>query len=147
MSWWPHLLILCSRRLEPWTLDTWTRGIWTPGGLDSGQLDAWNLDGWTFRLYLRISKDHAYSTESIGSNVTIFGNSVLTLKEILLSEIESHYKQLSRTVQKKPSKVIQKIPAVESLLWPNYWLTVQSSDYILKWHYQKGFGASKYNRL
>ena len=52
-------------------------------------------------------------------------------KEILLWEIELHYKQLSWT--------IQEIPVVESFLWSSYRLTVQSDNYILKWlhHVQK----------
>ena len=60
-------------------------------------------------------------------------------KKFLLWEIELHHKQLSWTVQKQPSTVIhfwkflQKIPVVESFFWSNYRLTVQSSDYILKW--------------
>ena len=41
------------------------------------------------------------------------------------------------------------------LFWSNYWLTVQSSDYIQKWLHQecflgnlsKDFGAPKYHRL
>ena len=58
-------------------------------------------------------------------------------------EIELHYKQLSWTDHKHSSTVIhfrkflQKILVVESLFWSNYRLTVQSSDYILKWLHQE----------
>ena len=58
---------------KSWILDAWS------GRLDSNQLDAWTLGDWTFGLHLQISKDHAYSTESIGSKVAILRNSMLTL--------------------------------------------------------------------
>ena len=34
---------------------------------------------------------------------------------------------------------LQEIPMVESFFWSNYRLTIQSSDYILKWRHQKHF--------
>ena len=62
---------------KSWILDAWSgRMVWT---LDSGRLDAWTLGDWTFGLHLQISKDHAYSIESIGSKVAILRNSMLTL--------------------------------------------------------------------
>ena len=55
-----------------------------------------------------------------------------------MNEIELHHKQLSRTVQKQPSgaihfqKFLQETSAIESFLWSNYRLTVQSSNNITK---------------
>ena len=55
-----------------------------------------------------------------------------------MGEIELHQKQLSRTVQKQPSgaihlqKFLLETPVVESFLWSNYRLTVQSSNNITK---------------
>ena len=66
-------------------------------------------------------------------------------KKYLLWEIELHYKQLSWTVQKQPStaihfgKFLQKLLVLESFFYSNYRLTVQSSDYILKWFHQECF--------
>ena len=80
-------------RLDAWTLDSWTldnstAGLWTLGQLNSGRLDcggldAWILDDWTLGLWtlglhVRISKDCAYSIESISPNTAIFGNSAFT---------------------------------------------------------------------
>ena len=62
------------------------------------------------------------------------------------------------TVQKQLStfihfqRFLQKIPVVESFFWLDYGLSVQSSNYILKWLHQecflgnppKDFGAPKY---
>ena len=51
-----------------------------------------------------------------------------------MNEIELHHKQLYRTVQKQPSgaihfqKLPQETPDIESFLWSNYRLTVQSSN-------------------
>ena len=74
--------------LDSWTLDNWTAGLWTLGQLNSGRLDcggldAWILDDWTLGLWtlglhVRISKDCAYSIESISPNTAIFGNSAFT---------------------------------------------------------------------
>ena len=85
-------------------------------------------------LWMRICKNHGHacSVETMGSDVAIFRNSILTLsvsykkmpKEIfIVREFELHYKQLSWTVQKQPSTVIhfrkcfQEIPVVESFFW------------------------------
>ena len=53
------------------------------------------------------------------------------------------------------SKILQKILVVESFFWSNYRLTVQGSDYILKWLHQqcflgnlpRAFRPPKYHRL
>ena len=56
----------------------------------------------------------------------------------MLWEIELHHKQLSRTVEKKPSGAfhfqifLQETPVVESFLWSNYRLTFQRSNNITK---------------
>ena len=46
-------------------------------------------------------------------------------------------KQLSTAIHFR--KFLQKIPVVESFFWSNYRLTVQSSDYILRWLHQECF--------
>ena len=57
------------------------------------------------------------------------------------------------TVQKQLSiaihfwKFLQKIPVVESFIWSNYKLTVQSCDYILKWLHQECFLGNLLLRL
>ena len=77
-----------------------------------------------------------------------FRNSILKLcvtsqnntkRNFYCEKFELHYKQLSWAVQKQSStaflvrKFFQKILVVESLIWTNYRLTIQSSDYILNW--------------
>ena len=74
---------LGSWTLDAWTIELWTLGLWRLGRLDSGRLDAWILDDWTLGLWtlglhVRISKDCAYSIESISPNTAIFGNSAFT---------------------------------------------------------------------
>ena len=71
------------------------------------------------------------------------------------------WKSSAWTVQKQPSTVIHfrkfllEIPVLECFFWSNYRLTVQSSNYVLKWQHQEcflgnlpeAFGAPKYHRL
>ena len=61
-------------------------------------------------------------------------------------------KQLSTAIYFR--KFLREISVIESFLWSNYRLAVQSSDYILNWLHQecflgnlpKAFGAPKYHR-
>ena len=94
--------------MDAWTLVACTFGLCTPARLNSGRLEAWTLEAWTLNtwilkdwalvlstsilwtlgFHMRITKVHAYYIDSIGSNVAIFKNSILTLRVTLQKNTE-----------------------------------------------------------
>ena len=145
------LWILDSRR---YTLDA---GLWTLSLTVSEQNQnpvsdsAW-LSYWKFfGCDPLMTSWHVCSVETIVHDVPIFRNSLLRCKImskyifIVRNRITLQAALKSGTVKKQLStaiyfrKFLQKIPVVWSFFWSNSRLSVQSSDFILKWLHQNVF--------